>query len=158
LTQARGGAATVPDSPPFGAVFSEEAQMQNHHLITAGDILTAACHGASKAAGWWTDKKGQDQTNTEIMREQNIVPVKLALIHSEVSEGLEGYRKSQMDDHLPHREMLEVELADAVIRIFDLAGALNYNLGAAISEKMTYNAQRADHKPENRKKAGGKSI
>lgn len=130
----------------------------NHHVQTAGDILTQVCHEASYNAGWWHDRKGQDQTNPTVMEEQNVVPTKLCLIHSEVSEGLEGHRKDLNDDHLPHRKMLEVELADAVIRIFDLAGALRYDLGGAIAEKLAYNSQRADHKPETRNKVGGKRI
>ncbi len=71
---------------------------------------------------------------------------------------MEGHRKSLKDDHLPHRDMAEVELADAVIRIFDLAGAMNYDMGGAIAEKLAYNAQRADHKPEVRAAAGGKAY
>ena len=86
------------------------------------------------------------------------VPEKLALIHSEISEALEGHRKDLMDDKLPHRKMIEVELADAVIRIADLAGALGLYLEGAMIEKMAYNAQRADHKPENRGKEGGKAY
>ena len=93
--------------------------------------------------GGGQSKRGQDQTLPHILEEQNLVPVKLALIHSEVSEGLEGYRKNLNDDHLPHRKMLEVELADAVIRIFDLAGALKFDLGAAIQEKLAYNSQQS---------------
>lgn len=77
---------------------------------------------------------------------------------SELSEGMEGYRKGLMDDHLPHREMLEVELADAIIRIGDLAGALGYNLAETVREKMAYNAQRADHKPGNRTQVNGKKF
>jgi len=76
--------------------------------------------------------------------------------HSEVSEAMEGARKNLMDDHLPERPMLEVELADAVIRIMDLAGGLNLDLGGAIADKLLYNTERADHKPENRAKYNGK--
>lgn len=54
--------------------------------------------------------------------------------------------------------MREVELADAVIRIFDLAGAYGMDLGGAIAEKLAYNAHRADHKPEARAAAGGKAY
>jgi hypothetical protein len=54
--------------------------------------------------------------------------------------------------------MQEVEIADAAIRIFDLAGAMGYDLGAAIVEKLSFNAQRADHKIENRLKPGGKAY
>lgn len=87
-----------------------------------------------------------------------LVAEKLCLVHSEISEGMEGHRKSKMDDKLPHRSMLEVELADAVIRIFDLAGALKLNLGAALVEKMAFNAVRPDHKLENRAAEGGKAY
>lgn len=124
--------------------------------------LVDACHGASQRAGWWRDlKTGQDyraevQSNSRFGKA--LVAEKLALIHSEVSEGLEGHRKGKLDDHLPHRSMLEVELADAVIRIADLAGALEFDLGAAIAEKLAYNAQRADHKPEARAAEGGKDY
>ena len=83
---------------------------------------------------------------------------KLCLIHSEISEAMEGHRKGLMDDKLPHRPMMEVELADAVIRIFDLAGALDFDLGGAIAEKMAFNAQRPDHKLENRVAEGGKAY
>lgn len=54
--------------------------------------------------------------------------------------------------------MREVELADALIRIFDLAGAYGMDIGAAVAEKMEFNAVRDDHKIENREKAGGKSY
>lgn len=68
---------------------------------------------------------------------------KIALVHSEVSEALEADRKpGTMDQHLPHRDGREVELADAVIRIMDLAHAYGFNLGEAILEKMAFNSNR----------------
>lgn len=78
----------------------------------------------------------------------------IALMHSELSEALEGMRKDRMDEHLPHRKSEEVELADALIRIFDYAGAHGLDLGGALVEKCRYNLARADHRPENRE-AGG---
>lgn len=98
-------------------------------------------------AGWWGD--GADKY---------VIGTKIALIHSEVSEAMEGHRKGLMDDKLPHRRMVEVELADVLIRVFDLAGALNCDLTGAVREKMFFNAQRADHKPENRAAEGGKAY
>lgn len=71
---------------------------------------------------------------------------------------MDGHRKNLMDDKLPHRKMLEVELADAVIRIFDLAGAMNLDVAGAIAEKIAFNTHRPDHKPENREKEGGKAY
>ncbi len=131
-------------------------------IAAAGRDLQLACFGASEAAGWWTDYKTGVSYKAEAANGTRfgkaLVAEKLALVHSEISEGLEGHRKGLMDDKLPHRPMLEVELADAVIRIADLAGALGYDLGGAIAEKMAFNAVRPDHKPEARNAEGGKSY
>jgi NTP pyrophosphatase (non-canonical NTP hydrolase) len=118
------------------------------------NALVEACHGASSKAGWWTDL----ETGQPLINNKHIVGEKLCLVHSEVSEAMEGHRKNRMDDKLPHRKMIEVELADAVIRIADLCGALQLDLGGAIEEKMSFNAVRPDHKIENRLKEDGKKY
>lgn len=82
----------------------------------------------------------------------------IALIHSEVSEALEGGRKGLKDDHLPQRPMAEVELADAIIRILDEGARQGFDIAGALAEKFVYNQSREDHKLENRAKEGGKKF
>lgn len=135
--------------------------------IIAVDLngIVNACHEASASAGWWgepceTNAQPEDVRAVRIGTRfgKALVAQKLMLIVSEVSEAMEGHRKGLMDDKLPHRPMLEVELADAVIRIADLAGALGLDLGGAVAEKLAFNASRPDHKPEARAAAGGKAY
>lgn len=117
------------------------------------NYLAEDIHAGNRERGWWSDPAtGEDITHTRNVGEL------LCLVHSEISEAMEGHRKGLMDDHLPHRRMFEVELADAVIRILDIAGAYGLDLGGAIVEKYAYNAKRADHKLENRLKDGGKKY
>lgn len=123
----------------------------DNSLEISVDSLVSTCHGASRQGGWWHDLNTNEPLN------RNVGEL-LCLIHSEISEAMEGHRKGLMDDKLPDRPMIEVELADAMIRICDLAGGLNLDLGGALVAKLAYNAKRADHKPENRKKEGGKKY
>ncbi len=131
------------------------------------NALVACCHGLSSEAGWWYSKAARLDLKDVVNNPQGpvmkilakaLVSQKLCLTHSEVSEAMEGDRKNLMDDKLPHRKMLEVELADAVIRIFDLAGAMNMDLGGALVEKLVYNVNREDHKAEAREQGGGKEF
>lgn len=149
----------APSEHP-GSQQADQDKVQERYIIAAGHNLTGACHGAAKKSGWWTNlKTGEDlTTRLEGGGYKFNVPEKLCLIHSEVSEAMEGHRKNLADDKLPHRMMVEVELADAVIRIFDLAGAMGLDMGGAIAEKLAYNAQRADHKIENRLAENGKKF
>lgn len=106
--------------------------------------LVNICHGVAKESGWWNSTTERD------------VPRLLMLCVSELAEAMEGDRKDLMDDHLPHRKMLEVELADCLIRIFDMAGGLELDVAGAMAEKIAYNVNRDDHNPSERKQPGGK--
>lgn len=122
--------------------------------INAFRGILAAQHLAHKTAtdaGWYTNP----QTGEKI--ERNFGEV-IALMHSELSEALEADRKDLMDDHLPHRKGVEVELADCIIRILDTAAALDLDVAGALVEKNRYNQQRADHKLQNRAVSGGKKY
>jgi len=119
------------------------------------------CHLDSFHAGWWETPDGKNlraEARSGSPYGAALVAQKIALIHSEVSEAMEGHRKGLPDDHLPDRSMIEVELADALIRIGDLAGALGLDVAGAVREKLAYNKQRLDHKKSSRQAAGGKSY
>ena len=116
--------------------------------MTLNDYATQ-CHADNLK--WWQDLK----TGLPIDRNKGEL---LCLIHSEISEAMEGERKNLMDDKLPHRRMAEVELVDALIRIFDYSAAFGYDLQGAYEEKRAYNQTRADHTHAARLAAGGKAF
>lgn len=82
--------------------------------------------------GWWIDL----ETGERIQKEWG---ESMALLHSEVSEAMEGYRKDLMDDKIPTRKMLEVEIADAVIRLCDTAGGYGFHLEDARGDHRFHN-------------------
>lgn len=106
-------------------------------------------------AGWWSNlTTGEAAPKGDV----TLILSKLALVHSEVSEALEGVRKGLMDDKLPHRPMAEVEVADAIIRLLDLAGHEGWDVAGAIQEKLEYNKTRKDHSIEHRLSENGKKA
>ena len=92
--------------------------------------LVKDIHETAKSKGWWED----------ILP----IPTLLCLVHSEVSEALEAYRREDMSN-------FEEELADIVIRIFDMAGGLGIDIEKAIINKVEANKLRTY-------KHGGKLI
>lgn len=122
---------------------------QAHTLLHALDGLQISIHKDSQK--WWTDSHGNP-----IARNKG---EQIALMHSELSECLEGVRKDLQDDHLPQYKMEIVELADTIIRIFDYCeGHKLGSLGPVILNKLLYNRQREDHTHEARAKADGKKF
>ena len=97
----------------------------------------------------------------------------LGLIDTEVSEAIEevragrgmnevrysksnvspyNERESHNPDGTPRKpEGVPSELADVIIRALDIADAYNINIGAAVVEKLNYNATRGPHH-------GGKAL
>lgn len=121
--------------------------------------LIKKVHKQNKKAGWWNDLySGKDLTNKKGEPYVRNVSELLIMVHSEVTEAFEGYRSNLMDIHLPQYNSLTVELADAVIRIFDIAGGLKLPLAEAIQDKLEYNKNRSDHKKANRLLKNGKKC
>mgnify|MGYP001159337263 FL=1 len=113
--------------------------------------LVYEAHQNAKSKGWWDE----DRSFGEI----------IALIHSEASEALEDYRAGHLPTNMwyekkipgygpgPMVENVQLspewkpcgipsELADIVIRVFDVCGRYGIDLEKAITEKMAYNATR----------------
>jgi hypothetical protein len=122
-------------------------------LEFALNTLIRKCHTNAKAANWWPMCEGEVSTTNPYLFSS-----KLMLIVSELSEALEGDRKNLMDDKLPYFHSRETELADAIIRIFDLAGAYNLRLTDALFDKLEYNKNRQDHTTEARNSINGKKY
>jgi len=86
--------------------------------------LVDACHTNSVAHGFW-----------DVPAETHVIPAKLMLIVSEVSEALEAHRNGD-------KANMGEELADIIIRVCDLAGEQEIDLGAEVLAKMAHNANR----------------
>tara|TARA_B100000530_G_scaffold336628_1_gene291974 strand:+ start:6450 stop:6773 length:324 start_codon:yes stop_codon:yes gene_type:complete len=93
--------------------------------------LIEKSHDIAISKGWW-DKERE-------------IPELIALIHSELSEALEEYRVSENLDIRYENNKPEgfvVELADVLIRIFDLSGKYKIDLKKALETKLKYNETR----------------
>ena len=91
--------------------------------------LQKKVHQNAKDKGWWEE----DRNDGEL----------LALIHSEVSEALEALRSGNpSDDKVPQFSGAEVELADAIIRIMDMAEARKWDIAGAVVDKIKFNLTR----------------
>ena len=74
------------------------------------DVLNKALeiHAQNVKAGWWPENRNR--------------PECLMLVVSEVAEAATGYWDNLPDDKLPDHPMLDVEIADVAIRLYDLCG------------------------------------
>lgn len=115
------------EAPPSDAA---QFLMGWHHFA-------AQLYAIGKASGFYDTPATDPKFNHE---------QKLLLMVSEICEGMEGMRGAPWpgikDDKLTDRPMLEVELADAVIRIMNYASHTGLDVAGAIIEKAEFNKTR----------------
>ena len=132
--------ASQGTSPKFAQDAEAQAQMealrrelaQNFSVLSP--TINIAFNQLSSMIYFWMQKQGFWTSDN--------VGEKIALIHSELSEALEAHRKDLQSEHIPHLKGISEELADAVIRIFDLSAAMGIPLGDVLVQKMLFNLNR----------------
>ena len=98
-------------------------------FVTAFNDLAGIVNTIAISKGWWKGERNDGEM--------------IALMHSELSEALEGLRHGNpVSEHIGEFSAVEEELADVIIRIMDYALARNHRVAEAVIAKVTFNAGR----------------
>lgn len=106
------------------------SSLDRHQFLILFDVIKNDIHDTAVSKGWWEGERNDGEL--------------IALMHSELSEMLEGLRHDNPpDDKIPEFTAAEAELADLLIRALDMAGQRGYRLGEALLAKMEFNKTRS---------------
>lgn len=115
--------------------FANDPNINGFKIVTNEETFVNLFNELARTANVTALSKGFNNAETDPF-------IQLCLIHSELGEATDALRKDKVDDHIPEFLGVEAELADAVIRIMNMAAAKNYRVAEAIIAKMAYNKTR----------------
>lgn len=124
------------------------ADLHRQESVFTVNTTAAAINGLSAEIGEWSESKGfrEDWAGALIAessaQQSNVISTKLMLTVSELSEALETLRDNGADGVLKGEGNFGEELADAVIRILDLAHMIGSPIGDEIMRKVESNNNR----------------
>lgn len=150
------GSNDIPPATPQGIIDAEIRREHGSALLhkygpNFADNLTGFTQIVSQLNSLW-----------EVDLEGNPIepdfPEMLMLVVCECAEAMEGFRKDAMDKRHPTRKNFDVEIGDAIIRLFHIAARKRIDIGAVIVEILHHNVVRPDHQWAERIKRHGKKI
>lgn len=127
----------------------------NTTFISAWREVATKVNATAHAKGWYDSElaalaKGHPAAEKELLVLEDAR--RIALLHSEASELLEGIRGSNgPSDHIPAFSCAEEEGADLIIRLMDVSVERGWRIAEAVEAKRAFNETRSH-------RHGGKAI
>lgn len=141
-----------PFETHFGAAGSQDAS-----FVSAFNAIQKKMNSTAHDKGWYDSVLGalvENESNSFVRKELDGIEDarRIALMHSELSEGLEGLRHGNPpSDHIPEFSAIEEELADVIIRIMDVSQERGWKVAEALIAKAAFNQTRS-------RRHGGKAF